>query len=478
MASADQDKRERLLDGFASMLQSNGADATDVLHVLQDILLRGSILAVSGGMDSMFLMHLLNAVRLRYQGESGSPNDRSERERISSVSPLTIFHLNHGLRPEASLDEQLVLDEARKLDLPVFLEYEDTAQFARKMSLQLEEAGRFLRHRSLFRAARLSGADFALTGHHGNDYIETMLMRQVRASAMSSTEILPFCDELPVWSSLRKSRRLLGHLKLMRPLLFLERNQIQELASNLSIPFVQDASNDSVLFQRNRIRASVVPVLEDEGLRPGILWIRQHDWNSEWQRLNWKAATIPEATDDNGWVKIPEGLWKQATDWEMAAMVRSATRRLNLNPPTVQLLKSLQSYRSGRVSAQLRVQCGAWEMWSAGKGLWIYPRTGGFFSSPRATRGVDHIEVQWLGQKRKYRDPDLRLASYEDVKQYALLDPESGVRKTGRLKTIYQKESLPPPVRSNIPILTDGSGLARRLCLSFLEGTDRTFFLA
>lgn len=182
------------------------------------------LLAVSGGMDSMTMAHLL----LRLQTELGCT--------------LAIANFNHHLRPEAEEEGRFVAEFARRHQLPFFLGGEDIAALARGGNIQeVARRERYAFLRSL--AARLE-ADAIAVAHHRDDQAETVLLHLLRGSGLSGLAAMSAEDD-----------------KLIRPLLGVSRKQIAAYAAEQGIEYREDASNASVKYLRNRIRLELLPRL-------------------------------------------------------------------------------------------------------------------------------------------------------------------------------------------------------------------------
>ncbi|MCB1170688.1 MAG: tRNA lysidine(34) synthetase TilS [Leptospiraceae bacterium] len=479
-----------------------------VQRMLETQLTEGMVVAASGGPDSQLLLHLL-----------------LDLSRMEGVPAPRAFHLDHSLRKESSLDAELAVATMQALDISGFLEVQDVEGFARRMRMNLEAAARFLRYRDLFRATRLARARWASTGHHGQDFLETVMMRWIRSSGKKESEILPLTQTMPIWSSLRKSRHMLGDLQIVRPLLFLNRSDIQTLADAWTIQSRQDSSNESPRFLRNRIR-SHVQTLMDEGLNPASLWSVHHDWmatchaviaEASGQRpdsqqketfpsgrnsLEGTASLESKAREPEGngsetlrpaFVRIPPELWQEATIAELGALLQVSFRRLGVDMVGRPVLQELYSKKEEFVPGRwIRISAGQRQIWSAGKELWIYLAGGPLEKMPeflpiseKATNQRQSLEarpgwlIRWLGQERWYATgQDLSLEPRPA--REALYFPLSGGEGTrrGRLKTLFQSESVPPPVRQNLPVLVDEQGWVRRACLGFLGLQDRVYFLA
>ena len=184
------------------------------------------LVAVSGGSDSIALLHLL----------AQSSIGRSAR--------LTVAHLDHALRPGSAIDRRFVERVARDLGLAVVADRRPVRRLRRRDESP-EECARRVRRDFLIESAAATGAAHIATGHTLDDQAETILMRLARGAgptalaAMSATGPGPF----------------------VRPLLGLERAELRAWLARRRIPFREDPSNRDDRFDRNRVRHLVVPLL-------------------------------------------------------------------------------------------------------------------------------------------------------------------------------------------------------------------------
>ncbi|MEQ8350627.1 MAG: tRNA lysidine(34) synthetase TilS [Leptospiraceae bacterium] len=434
----------------------------------------GLVVAASGGPDSQLLLYLL-----------------SDLCRQMGLPAPSVFHFNHGLRQQADEDADLVSRTARQLDLSFFQEAQDVAGFARRMKMNLEAAARFLRYRDLFRASKLSQSGGCCTGHHGVDFAETALQRWIRSSGRELKDILPASSELPIWSSLRKSKRFLGYLKVIRPLLPLNRWDIEQLLEQHSIPFATDETNLDTQFQRNFIRTEIIPGLKQQGLNPASLWSVHHGAPGTVESKKKKPRN--KSSQLEPFIRIPNTLLGRFELTDLATLIRLALKNLGQDMISRSMLHEIHEGLAGiRGENWLRVQNPVCEIWWAGSDLWIYPLQGEIWNEPvsmienqlqdGAAQATDYhsrterLRVLWLGRERIYDRSELEVKAARDVTAYRF-QKENKIH-TGKTKTLFQKESLPPPIRENLPILVDKQGFAVRACLSFLGQEDRIFFLA
>jgi tRNA(Ile)-lysidine synthase len=186
---------------------------------------------VSGGPDSVALIHILN----RLAGEF----------RIS----IGVAHLDHGLRGEASRrDARYVAELAEGLGIPCFSARRDVAGYQRTQRLSLEEAARQVRYEFFETTADRRGFDKIALGHHADDNAELVLMHLLRGSGPLGISGIP-----PV-----------RDCRFVRPLIDLERRQIIDYLSEIGADYVTDASNADMRYERNRIRGHLIPLLREK----------------------------------------------------------------------------------------------------------------------------------------------------------------------------------------------------------------------
>jgi tRNA(Ile)-lysidine synthase len=188
------------------------------------------LVAVSGGPDSVALVSLLK--------------DLASRLSIT----LGVAHLNHGLRPEAEQEASYVETLAHKLALPFHLESRDIEAYRRRHGLSLEEAAREARYSFYKRVLTEKGYQKAALGHHRDDNAEMVLMNLLRGSGPLGLSGIP-----PVREKM-----------IVRPLINLSRADILAYLDHRQLEYVWDASNADLRFTRNRIRHTLLPLIQKE----------------------------------------------------------------------------------------------------------------------------------------------------------------------------------------------------------------------
>jgi len=192
------------------------------------------LVAVSGGLDSVALLHLLHALAPKWRWR------------------LVVAHFNHRLRGRSSdADEKLVRQAASAMNLPVVVESADVGRFAERSKLSIELAARKLRHEFFVRAAQKHGIRLVALAHHADDQVELFFLRLLRGTGGEGLAGMKWRSPSPVDS----------RVTLIRPLLHLTKAELREFARENKIRFRDDATNFSLNVLRNRIRNELLPLL-------------------------------------------------------------------------------------------------------------------------------------------------------------------------------------------------------------------------
>jgi tRNA(Ile)-lysidine synthase len=194
------------------------------------------LVAVSGGLDSMLLLHFLHHLSRAHQWK------------------LTVAHFNHQLRgPAADADERLVRKTARRLGLRSISARADVAAKARAEGISLEMAGRKLRHDFLARTARKLRIPTVALAHHADDQVELFFLRLLRGTSGKGLAGMQWMSRSPSDPS----------ILLVRPLLDQTKAALREAAQAAGVDFSEDATNASHDIHRNRVRHELLPLLRE-----------------------------------------------------------------------------------------------------------------------------------------------------------------------------------------------------------------------
>ena len=177
--------------------------------------------AVSGGVDSMALLHCLLCLDV----------------------PVTVYHMEHGIRGgESKSDMDFVEAQCRRLGIECVVKRTDVPQLAEELGVSVETAARKARYEFLDDAPQLLMA----TAHHMDDLAETVIMNLVRGSGLKGLGGIP------------EKRG-----KYIRPMLGVSRSEIEQYAKANDIRYVEDSTNDDTSYTRNYIRKKILPELRE-----------------------------------------------------------------------------------------------------------------------------------------------------------------------------------------------------------------------
>jgi len=189
------------------------------------------LLAISGGLDSVVLMHLCNQLNLQ----------------------ISLAHCNFTLRNEESdLDEEFVKKIAQISSNQIFITHFKTEQIAKNRQISIQIAARELRYNWFQELVLKHQLEFVLTAHHLDDSLETFLIHLTRGSGLDGFTGIPAKN---------------GNI--IRPLLPFSRAEILEYAIENQLEWREDSSNSSTKYLRNKIRHQVIPILRE--INPSLL---------------------------------------------------------------------------------------------------------------------------------------------------------------------------------------------------------------
>lgn len=246
------------------------------------------VLGVSGGPDSLSLLHVIRAIR--------------------SPKGLIVAHLDHSLRPGSAKEAMTVAAAADGLRF--YSNRVDVAAMAQAQRLSLEEAGRKARYDFLASVARQEEAAAVIVGHNAGDQAETILMHFLRGSGLSGLAgmraISPLAGYTGVW--------------LVRPLLHATRSEIEAYCIEHNLDPIIDATNIDPVFFRNRLRHELLPLLES--YNPQIHQRLQHmgeviaadeDLLRDLTASAWSSVVLSEpknkvVLDRDAWLALPLAL--------------------------------------------------------------------------------------------------------------------------------------------------------------------------
>ncbi|NMT65405.1 tRNA lysidine(34) synthetase TilS [Marinobacter orientalis] len=388
-------------------------------------------IALSGGMDSVLLLHI--AARL-----------------YADAGWLSAVHVNHQLQTNAVHTEGFCRQLCERLGVPLDVRrvsVEGSGNAGRDAGGGIEEAARNARYRVFEQI--LTPGELLLMAHHGDDQAETVLFRLLRGTGVAGLGGMP-------------SLRPLGNGLLYRPLLDFSREELQVWAMEKGIDWVDDPSNTDQRFDRNFLRQSIIPVLKTR-------------WPSLVSRMAYTARACREHDELAG--KLAELRFRQCANDQGALDVDAlvelgTTEQKNLlhwwirhhhhKPPTIsnwpQVLADLLSAQPDR-EPELRGAGFAIRRYQ--RHLYLVPEQAPLPSGkPVLVPGQRQLWGQWrltltAAGNGETPAPEIRISTRAGGER--LRPTPNGPSKS--LKNWLQEKNIPPWERSRLPLLvevTDG----------------------
>ncbi len=239
-------RENRLLRAFRSYTQKNALISEG----------ESVVLGVSGGADSVCLLVLFSMLQKEWDLD------------------VHILHIHHGIRgTEADRDAAFVESVAKERGLAVSIEYADVPGEAKRRGMSEEEAGRYVRYEALERYRRQHQLDKIAVAHHRQDQTETVLFRLFRGTGPRG-----LAGMYPVRGTV------------IRPLLFADREQIEQFLRDEGIRWCEDSTNGETDYARNWLRNRLIPQVEERinakaGEHIADLAKKMGDWNRVMDRI-------------------------------------------------------------------------------------------------------------------------------------------------------------------------------------------------
>lgn len=200
------------------------------------------ILGVSGGTDSLALLHIV--IQLRAELDIN----------------IHIATLNHGIRGQDSeADVQFVKRIAEQWNISYTMGYVNVPQLAENEKIGIEDAARQARYQFLADVAHEKKTNYVAVAHHANDQAETILMHVIRGSGLKGLRGMGFSAPMPRHS----------HITLIRPLLHITRRELEQYCIKNQLTPRHDKTNDDLAYQRNFIRHEILPRLRQ--INPNVV---------------------------------------------------------------------------------------------------------------------------------------------------------------------------------------------------------------
>ena len=211
------------------------------------------IVCVSGGSDSVAMLHLL------------------QRLKKLLCLELSVLYFNHRIRSESDQEQEFVKSLAKKYKIPFLFKIKNDLKPHQK---GLQEVAREWRIRESLKILESLGGDYIATGHHADDQVETLLLKLLRGAHISNLKGMHWINP-----------------PFIRPLLNCNKLELQDYLKRNNFSWLEDSSNQSKKYLRNRVRLELIPLLEEltrDGLQSHILdLIEQSNLLRNWLNLGY-----------------------------------------------------------------------------------------------------------------------------------------------------------------------------------------------
>jgi tRNA(Ile)-lysidine synthase len=395
------------------------------------------LVAVSGGVDSVVLLHLLNQLAPAHEWK------------------LTVAHFNHLLRGRSSdADESFVRNLAKKLKLPFIAGRADVRKFAIAEKLSVEMAGRKLRHEFFAKTAARRKIPSVALAHQADDQVELFFLRLLRGTGGAGLAGMDSKSPSPANPK----------IQLVRPLLNQSKVALEQFAKEQGLEYREDASNASLDFQRNRIRHELIPLLQ-KNYQPALSRVvlrLMEILRGESDRGGDSAKKVSFAKLPVAWQrrKIRAELKRHqiSPEFELIEKLRKTSGQAVMVPGG----KTVQRQASGRLTVpesstagfatggqrvRLRGRAGQialenvviqWERIRASRGT---------FSAPKAVAGQECFDAEKLGS-------ELFLRHWQPGDRFQPI----GLAKSVKLQDLFTNQKIPRQQRHKLLVGTTRAG--------------------
>jgi tRNA(Ile)-lysidine synthase len=386
-------------------------------------------IAYSGGLDSTVLLHVIA---------------RLKKTSSTSLPPVSAIHINHQLNPQADAWAAHCQKNCTALDIPLHI----TRVAIEKNGAGLESAARDARYRA-FKDA-LGKDDVLLQAHHADDQAETVLLRLLRGSGVTGMAAIP-------------AQRQIGNATIVRPLLTITRQQLQDYAGANNLVWIEDDSNFDIKLDRNFLRHEIIPRLQQRWSATATVLARtaaqmaddnlllRELGDNDWQNIAANAASGEQALTVNGLLALSVSRRNNA--------IRSWLFARDLPIPDAALLQRISDeVLLAKADAEPCLQWGGVEAHRYANRLFVF----------RSLPDYDaNAEYQWDASKSltiegvgtlQLQAPHNEVLTVRFRRGGERCQPE-GRAHSQTLKKLMQEYRVPPWLRDRVPLIYRGDEL-------------------
>lgn len=386
------------------------------------------LIGLSGGMDSVVLLHVLHTLAPRFQWQ------------------LCALHVNHGISPHADAWANFCAAFCQSYSIPLQTKHVDIKPLRGEQGL--EAAARKLR----YAAFAAQACDFVALAHHADDQAETVLLQLLRGAGVKGAAAMP-----------------LRNTKILRPLLDSTRAELNLYAEQHALTWMDDESNTDISYPRNYLRHQVMPVLEARfpHYRKSLARSAQHFAESE--------QLLQELARQDGGAALTEGVLEVSCLCSLLAARAKNLLRYFLHlqgapmPQVAQIEDMLRQLCDARLDAQLLVSYAGWQLRRFQGRVYVSQALSDFDAGMNiAWDGTSALDWSPLANHVSIRQAQGQGISMDMIKRGALsfrlrtggesLRPHPNACKRS-LKHLFQELSIPPWQRARLPLLYCGEDL-------------------
>ncbi len=388
------------------------------------------LVGLSGGVDSVVLLHLLAGLAPRYSWR------------------LSALHVHHGISPNADAWAAFCVTLCEKHGITLQIERVDISPLR---DMGVEAAARQLRHEALSRQS----ADFIALAHHQDDQAETLLLQLLRGAGVKGVAAMP------------PAKAVAQGPALLRPLLDVSRTELEDYAADHGLQWVEDESNTDERYPRNFLRHRVLPLLEQRFPACRTTLARAASHFAEADALLDTLAGL-DAQDAFDGKTLEVARLSQLDKPRARNLLRwFLQRRSALMPESPRLEEMLRQLSSAREDAQVCVSWGDWELRryrgrahvcskrnEPTPGLSVIWRGEEQLVLPGGVLHFVHCRSEGVSTAKLAQAPvTVRLRRGEET-----LRPDSA-RPARSLRYLFQDSGIPPWQRTGWPLLYSGETL-------------------
>lgn len=387
--------------------------------------------AVSGGVDSIVLLHLLD----------------TSKDALEIT--LKAAHFDHAMREDSALDASFVRDLCDQLEIPLVLERSGRV-------LRGEAEARRERYAFFDRARRQLECDRVALAHHADDQVETVLFRLLRGAGLRGLSGMPVKRGV-----------------FIRPLLRFKKKELLAYARAHDLAYREDPTNRDTGHARNRIRNVLLPAIDAArpDVRASLLSLSRHAARSEraWRDRIGNLVKEAVVAESENQIDLDREKLLEMDDEARARLIRHLLRRFQVVPTrahTASILAFLARGHSGRALAvaHMRIERSfdrvrlARPQRSQGRQLRLVDAAG----AARLQLGGRHYDVEWSVSDER---PAGALSFDPSILEHDLVlrpwRPGDRIRLgygTKKLKKLFAERRVPAAERSAVPVLSDSGG--------------------